>query len=196
MNDARYTQHRLFPRRADLLPTQLGNALRSGEERAGGRYGLDTVVVWPRLYPLLSDSVRALVDDERNQLDVAARFTVVSLLAAAISFGLLLTHGWWLLVPAGCCVLAWLSYRGAISAAVAYGIGLETAFDLHRTDLLRALWLPTPPEPEDEWTLNNLLSQFFLEAPLAPHAAKDRARPSQSKPMADSGPSERTPRRA
>ena len=41
--------------------TGLGNALAAMEDSAGAAYGLDAVVAWPRLYPLLGDKVRAVV---------------------------------------------------------------------------------------------------------------------------------------
>ncbi|MGI8777554.1 MAG: hypothetical protein ACR2LJ_09245 [Acidimicrobiales bacterium] len=97
--------------------TALGNVLRAAEYRAGRLYGLDTVVMWPRLYPLLPAAMRDLVGDLRLQMDVVARFTVTFLAAAAISAALLATHGWWLLVPAGALVLAACSYGATVAAA-------------------------------------------------------------------------------
>jgi hypothetical protein len=51
-----------------LLPTRLGNALRMAEERAGQRYGLDTVAVWPRLHPYLSPRLADTLASLRNQM--------------------------------------------------------------------------------------------------------------------------------
>ena len=127
---------RLLPPREHVMPTQLGNALRAAEVRAGEPYGLDAVVAWPRLYPLLSDPVRAVVDGQRDALDVNARFCAVFGAAAAISAALLVTHGWWLLVAAGWLVLSWLAYRATVAAALAYGEAIRTAVDLHRFTLL------------------------------------------------------------
>ena len=91
-----------------LLPTRLGNALRAAETRAGEPYGLDAVVAWPRLYPLLPDGVRALVDDQRDGLDLAARFCAVFAAAAASrSSCSRRTAGGCSCRPAAC-VLAWL----------------------------------------------------------------------------------------
>jgi hypothetical protein len=164
MADAESRLRRLFPSDpAWLLPTRLGNALRAAETRAGEPYGLDAVVAWPRLYPLLPDGVRALVDDQRDGLDLAARFCAVFAAAAAVSLVLLAIHGWWLLVPAGCLVLAWLSYRGAVAAAVAYGEGIRAAIDLHRFDLLTALHLPLPATLEEERAVNEELSLFLRQ---------------------------------
>ena len=162
MSDAA-SELRLLPPREYLMPTRLGNALRAAEVRAGEPYGLDVVVAWPRLYPLLSDPVRAVVDGQRDALDVNARFCSVFAAAAVIAAGLLAAHGWWLLVPAGCLVLTWLAYRAAVAAAIAYGESIRSAVDLHRFTLLEALHLPLPATPEEEWALNAKLSRFLLQ---------------------------------
>jgi hypothetical protein len=162
MSDAA-SELRLLPPREHLMPTRLGNALRAAEVRAGEPYGLDAVVAWPRLYPLLPDPVRAVVDGQRDALDVNARFCSVFAAAAVISVALLATHGWWLLVAVGWLVLAWLAYRAAVAAAVAYGEGIRAAVDLHRFTLLEALHLPLPATPEEERELNRRLSRFLLQ---------------------------------
>lgn len=154
---------RLLPPHDQLMPTRLGNALRAAEIRAGEPYGLDTVVAWPRLYPLLSDPVRAVVDGNRDALDMNARFCAVFTAAAIIAAGLLAAHGWWLLVPLGCLLLAGLTYQSAVAAALAYGESIRTAVDLHRFTLLEALHLPLPTTPEEERALNAKLSTFLLQ---------------------------------
>ena len=151
-----------YPEKRSLMPTTLGNVLRAAEEIAGSRYGLDTVVTWPRLYPLLSDKLRTILDDQRNQLDFAARFCVIFLIFTAISTVLLFKHGWWLSIPAITLALAWLSYRAAVAAGLAYGKGIKAAYDLHRFDLLKALHLPLPPNLEIEKQCNNKLSRFLI----------------------------------
>jgi hypothetical protein len=102
------------------------------------------------------------VDDLRDQLDLAARFCVVFLVGAGVSLGFLASYGWWLLVPAGALVLAWLSYRATVAAALAYGEGLQAAFVLHRFDLIGALHLPLPANLDAEKTENARLSAFLL----------------------------------
>jgi hypothetical protein len=162
MSDAA-TELRLLPPRELVMPTRLGNALRAAEVRAGEPYGLDVVVAWPRLYPLLADPVRAVVDGQRDALDVNARFCSVFAAAALISVVLLATHGWWLLVAAGWLVLAWLAYRAAVAAAIAYGEAIRAAVDLHRFTLLQAFHLPLPATPAEERELNARLSRFLLQ---------------------------------
>jgi hypothetical protein len=153
---------RLYPLDPDrLLPTRLGNVLRSGEDRAGQRYGLQTVTMWPLLYPSVSPSLTEALDGLRDQLDVAVRLCVVLLIAAAVSGAMLITDGWWLAVPAAAILLAWLAYRSAIRTAAAYGEAMGWAFDLHRFDMLTALHLPLPPNMAQEEEFNQQLSDFF-----------------------------------
>lgn len=78
---------RRFPAPDHLLrPTALGNALTAMEDGAGRHYGADAVVAWPRLYPLLGERVRELVDDRRDGLDLAARMAV-TLAVTAVATG-------------------------------------------------------------------------------------------------------------
>ena len=50
-----------------------------------------------------------------------------------------------------------------MNAAIAYGELLESAIDLHRFDLLQALHLPLPADPEAERTLNAQLSDVLRQ---------------------------------
>ncbi len=152
-----------YPAQDRLLPTGLGNVLRAAEDLAGRRYGLDAVVMWPRLYPLLPDKTSALVADMRNQLDLAVRFCVVFCLAALLSLFVLLPHGLWLLVPIGALGLAWLSYRAAIAAAIGYGQTVHAAFDLHRFELWKAMHLPLPADRDAERKAARDLCAFLMQ---------------------------------
>lgn len=144
-----------------LLPTRLGNALRASEMRAGQRYGLNTIDVWPRLLPYLSPRLNEVITDLRNQLDTSARFCAVLVLATVASTALLAVHGPWLLIPAVTGMSSWIAYRAAVRAAIAHGRQLYVAFDLHRFDLLRGLHLPLPRNSVAEVQVNQNLSRFF-----------------------------------
>ncbi len=148
--EAAWRLARRYPPADVLLPTALGNTMRAAEYRASAPYGFDTVTAWPRLYPVLSETVRSICDDRRLQLDVAARFSATFVVAAVFSAALLWQHGWWLTVAAGCLALAAVAYRAAVAAAVAYGESIAAAFDLHHLDLLAALHLPAPANTAEE----------------------------------------------
>jgi hypothetical protein len=57
-----------------------GEVGRAAEAQQGDRYGLDMVVIWPRLYPSTCDSLSEALTGLRDQLDAAARLCVVLLL--------------------------------------------------------------------------------------------------------------------
>jgi hypothetical protein len=153
----------LYPTRDRVLPTKLGNVLRAAEDRSGRGYGMDAVILWPRLYPLLPKPVTDLLADQRDQLDIAARFCVVFMIAGVIAGVALIAQGWWWLVPIACVLLAWLAYRSAVAAAIAYGDGIQIAFDLHRFDLLEALHLELPVDRDMERKANRELCDFLRQ---------------------------------
>jgi hypothetical protein len=158
---------RYFPETEEhLLPTRLGNILRATEDRAGGRYGLSTNKLYPRLYPFLKEPLAKELDDSIDRLDLAAHLCVAMLSATVASLGLLLPNAWkswWMLVPIGTLMLAWLAYRAALTAAKNHGELLETAFDLHRFDLIAALHYPLPADPDEEYDFNTKLSELLKE---------------------------------
>jgi hypothetical protein len=137
-----------------LRPTALGNVLAAMTDRAGWAYGLDAVTAWPRLYPVLGEQVKSLVDDRRDALDAAVRMAATMAVTAIASLALLLRDGWWTLlalIPLGIAVLA---YNAAVQAALAYPESVHVAFDLHRADLLTALRMDLPLRHDTERTLN------------------------------------------
>ena len=163
MAAADWRLRRYYPARSRLMATSLGNALRAAEDVPQVRYGLDAVVIWPRLFPLLPEKTANILSDRRNQLDVAVRFCVIFSLAAVVSMFFLYPHRWWLLIPAAALFLARLSYMGAVSTAVTYGESLQAAFDLHRLELWKALHIPLAADLESERKTNQLISDFFRQ---------------------------------
>jgi hypothetical protein len=153
-----------YPEPPLLMPTRLGNVLKAGEQRAGGRYGLDADVAFPHVYPLLRPSHQTAWDDLTNQLDSAAHLVLTFVLATLVSAVLLLPHGWdgwWLVLPVVFAGLAWLSYRSAIAAAHYQTKLLAAAFDLHRFELLRAMRMRLPNDPHEEFELNQQLTAIL-----------------------------------
>jgi len=177
--------HSRFPPEDRLLPTALGNALRAAEDSAGQRYGLETVVVWPVLYTVLSPSVREVVDDQRDQLDVAVRLSLMMFLCAVASAAMVWRYPYWLI---GCVSVslcgALLAYRAAVVAAEGYGVMIGVAFERHRFDLLTALHLPLPADSAAEFTANQQLTAFLRRQSMATfgyeHPGSDRSQPQNS----------------
>ena len=158
-----------FPEEDRLLPTSLGNVLRSAEDRLGLRYGIDTVVIWPRLFRLLPDAVAKDIDDEMTQLDVSVRLAVtwfftalgaISILVATDRAALAVNWEWWT-VPTGLVLLSCLSYRGAIESALAHGSDIEVGLDLYRGRVTDAMRLPDPARLSEERSQFGALGYLF-----------------------------------
>jgi hypothetical protein len=163
----------LPPDEEDLLPTELGNTLQTGEIRAGERYGLKLDVAMSRLSPLLSPTSLADLRDRRNQLDAAVRLSIAAGLATVIGVGLLIWHGRWLLLSLMTYLLCWMCYRAAVAAARAFSLSLAAAVDLHHLQLFDALQLERPANLTEELELNKTLARLFHGDELARKAKDD-----------------------
>lgn len=153
---------------ARLMPTALGNVLRSAEDRAGLRYGMRVVTLWPRIYATLPEEFRKSLEDEVTQLDVSCRLTVTWLLTAVATSAILLSrpadllaHNEWLLVASAIWLLAWLAYRSAIEAAEAHGVDIEVALDLYRHLLVDAMRLEATTSLSQDREIFPTLSELF-----------------------------------
>jgi len=147
-----------YPKRERLMPTRLGNALRAAEDYSKGAYGdgMDTVFWWPRLWPLLPEKVQEEVEEALTPMVALLNF---SSLVAIVSIGGSLYLGGLgflkeaVLVFAGGVVLAFISYRAAVSQAQSYGERIRSAVDLYRFDLLKSLHQTLPETLDDEIAL-------------------------------------------
>lgn len=140
-----------------VLPTRLGNIIRSAEEYAQTRYGADYLVVWPRLAHLCSERFVLDYEAARAALDFLLVVTFLSALFTAVggTVVLVLTGPIWLFVGcvAGGALLARLSYETAVGAAVEYGEQIRASMDLFRLDLLRQMNYPAPQGSREEAAL-------------------------------------------
>jgi hypothetical protein len=174
-------RYRLYPRRAeDLLPTRLGNVLRGAELYPAdeGRYGMDAVFFWPRLYVVLSQTMRDSLQDARASLDlmlVTSALGVLYLLTAACFLGVVGTTSWplWLAAVGGGALAALAAYRGAVRAAVTYGELVRVAFDLYRGALLAQLGYAAPASLVDERAMwENIGQQMYRRFAADPSALR------------------------
>lgn len=150
-----------YPPGSQVVPTTLGNAILAAVGGASARYELDQVLTWPRLYPLLTGEVRGLVDDRRLVLDTTIALVSAWAIAAFGWLALLIPAGSWLALAAVLpAMAAYLTYRGAIDRARAYGEALEVAYDLCRFSLYQALHLSVPRSLADEQRLADRVNQL------------------------------------
>lgn len=162
-----------------VMPTSLGNTLRHYEMLAGAAVGLP-VLAWATHIGLVADPAHnRYVNDRRTEMDLAVRMSYSGVIAAVAAFALLWDDGWWAtstLIPY---VVAWLSYRGAVSSADAYGAALCAWVDLNRIRLYEALALEPAPTVTDEkkrnLKLQGLLAGVAVDLPLRPPTDSPRA---------------------
>jgi hypothetical protein len=156
-----------------MMPTRLGNILRAAEIYPYERYGIDAVVIWPRLRPLLKPEVMALLEDRKTTLTFMLSMSLLSALFSLIWCPMLAFSNRWdlfLLCALGW-PLAWMCYQNALQSALVYSEQLRATFDLYRHDLLKALNRPVPSTLEEERKEWLRLTRFFqrnLPLPPAP----------------------------
>ncbi|MFG1815493.1 hypothetical protein ACGFIF_17115 [Kribbella sp. NPDC049174] len=137
------------------LPTRIGNILRAAESLPGDKYGLDAVVVWPRLWLLLPDTPRKEVQAARASLDAGVAATIWGLLLCAFTV--------WtpLVIPVGLTIAVAAAWFWIPARAKIFGDLLEAAFDLHRTELYRQLRWPLPTDPRQERIQGERLTSYL-----------------------------------
>jgi len=142
-----------LPKRKELiLPTRLGNVMRSYEYYPFHQYGMDAIVFWPRLIAMIDEQCSAAIDDAKSSFDFMINCSALSALLALLLLGVELLFPtrlaqpihwqlWlpWLLAISVFAGLAWLFYQGAIISAAARGEVIKGAFDLYRCKLLEQL---------------------------------------------------------
>jgi hypothetical protein len=144
------------PARTRLMPTHVGNVLRAAETRPLDKDGLDAVAVWPHLWLLLPDTVRAELSVARRSLDGAVAAAVWGVLFLAF-----VSLTWWALpvalAVAGGAVLFWVPARTYVFAGL-----LEAAFDLYRTAIYTQLRWPLPTNPADERAAGRRITTYLV----------------------------------
>lgn len=146
-----------------VLPTRLGNVLRRGESTAGERYGLDTVVTFPRLHPFVSPPLLARIDTVTDLLDTTSTFVFVFAADSILAAPLFLRDDRWSVIPIISVILAAVCYAGAINAARILITEYATAYDLHRFDMLAGLHRRLPQNAAKEFDENLMLSDFLIK---------------------------------
>ncbi len=149
---------------AQIRPTQLGNILRAGETASAQKYGLDALVCWPRLWPLLPETLRADLITVRTQLLNLAEIWGMGFL----SFVWIVWSPWAVVLAA---LWTWSVYRMMLPVAMSYADMIESAFDLYRFRLYEALHWPLPEAGKDESAHGQALTEFLWRG-TTPQEAK------------------------
>ena len=119
------------------MPTRAGNILRAAETRPRDRYGLETVLCWPRLWLVLPDDARQEVISARSALYLAVQAWL-----AGIVFCVWVFWAWWA-VPLGLAVAIGVYYLRILGASETYGDLIGSCYDVHRSKLYEACAFPS-----------------------------------------------------
>jgi hypothetical protein len=133
-----------------IMPTRLGNALRRIEDQIGSQYGLSLITIAPHITMTAAPDRAAYIRDTRQEMDLAIRLCSFGLLATVVTTAWLAPAGWWVFVACMPYAVAYVSYRGAISAVQEWGAALAACIDLDRFTMYEALSLQQPPNTREE----------------------------------------------
>ena len=154
----------------EVMPTRLGNILKSAELYPYLRYKIDAVNIWPRLYNLFPERFILSIGEARSALDFMLVLSFLSGIFALGSGGYLWIVGasWWLFLVCfwGGTLVSWLAYRGALGSAILYAEQIKVAFDLYRNELLKQMRLKLPSNLEEEIDQWNKLDKFLYRNDL------------------------------
>ncbi|WP_415830190.1 hypothetical protein, partial [Kibdelosporangium persicum] len=177
-NDLQLTLARSYPpstRPDAFLPTRLGNVLRTAEIYPHERYGIDAVIIWPRLRHILpTPTVDELVETRTAMASLLLLRTLCTAFGIVAPITIIATtQSWWL---AAASLTAWLvasiSHRAAVQLGRTYADHVRTVFDLHRLELIKHLGLETPTTLSAERLLWDDLTQFYFRN--LPHSLPQR----------------------
>jgi hypothetical protein len=151
-----------------VMPTRLGNILRSAELYPVYRYSADSVLLWPRLHHLLPEHFRRDVADARASLEFLLVISALSTVFSVATGIYLLARGaaWFTFLACfwGGITVAFGTYFGSIDSAKVYAHQLRAGFDLYRNELIRQLRLDEPKTLEEEWKRWQEITALFFYA--------------------------------
>jgi len=177
-NDLARTLNNGYPDEPDaVLPTHLGNVIRSFESYPWRQYRMRAITLWPRLVAVLDETYAALLDDAKSSLDFMLN---ASLLCGVLAVLVAVVH---LVFPVGLATagvlvplavelavlggLSYFFYLAAIPRAHSWGMAVKGAFDLFRWKLLESLGYRYQPESlEKERALWDLISSRLILSDL------------------------------
>lgn len=160
-----YTNRLCYPPdEQQVVRTALGNALLAIEHYPARMYGMHHRTLWPRLLAVVPADLIAAVDRARLLLDLVVNLSLVCLLLGLdVLIVVVQTQRWELLAGVlGAGILAYLTYRLAVPAAIAWGQQVKAVYDLYRRELLVQMELPPPPTLAEEKALWVQVSQFMM----------------------------------
>lgn len=153
----------------EVMPTKLGNIFKAFENYSQRRYGIDSVIFWPRLIRSIPESYCERLEESHN--------CIIFLLVSSFIFGFMAIESflivilwhcstellWMIKILAVICLLmSMLFYRISLRATRNFGEVVKSCFDLFRHDLLNSLGIEKPLSLAKERELWGELRKFIL----------------------------------
>ncbi len=149
-----------YPVGRSVLPTRIGNTIRSFENYPRKQYGIWAITLFPRFVAKIPKEYATVIDDAKTMLDVVVHLSFLSCVFATI---VLVTGciypiplaSWFLAARWGATILGAFSlgallYYGSIGRAKEWGDLVRAAFDIYRWDVLKDLGYAQKPATMDE----------------------------------------------
>jgi hypothetical protein len=153
-----------LPRREQaVMPTALGNAFAVMEEYSYERYGMDAMIFWPRLRPLVEEAAGAQLTNYKIVLDMLLNIALLAGVFGIECWVLAAVHVAWLPVIAGVVAvgMAYAAYAGGVQTAWALKEVAAGCFDFNRHLVLEKFGLKAPDDLEGEQLVWLRLGQFL-----------------------------------
>jgi hypothetical protein len=204
-NEAARRINEEFPKRASVLPTRLGNAIRAFENYPERQYQMAGIALYPRLIAKIDKEYAGSIDEAKASVDFTLNSATLSTLLA---LGLLLAGlvypkslpslAAWALWLAGIVffvlVAGWF-YGQSIGRARAWGTMVKGAFDLYRGELLEQLGYDyAPATTEEERAIWSNISKRLIygdppkgRAVLVPYKAADKPKSEPTSVQSETG---------
>jgi hypothetical protein len=150
---------------AQVVPTRLGNAIRSFETYGKSRFNLDSQTMWSELLALAPKSLQVEIDRSRAIVDFFVAYYYASLAAGILAFvvGIREYHGYGKFVFAGAMIFSTLaSYQMAILSCGYWKSTVQSLVNLGRIELARSLGLKLPPTIEAEREMWGEVTSFVF----------------------------------
>jgi hypothetical protein len=147
-------------RRSLILPTRLGNVIRSFEYYPSREYGIDSIALWPRMVAVIPKEYALVMDDAKTTFDFMMNCSALSFLLAASMLIVSLIYParlasrtsflYGLIEIAVFTASSYFFYRLSINRVGAWGSLVRGSFDLYRWDLLKKLGYEQKPDSRVE----------------------------------------------
>jgi hypothetical protein len=161
-----------YPRNIeDVLPTRVGNVMRAYERYPDVVYGMEAIVLWPRIFMIIPEEARSRIREGESLF----QFDLNALIAGSVSLVVYVmmvvvavqsSHPnelWmalrWSFIPVISALLAWFGWSQLPNSAAERGEPIKAVFDLYRAVFAEALGLELPPTHEAERIMWELVSQ-------------------------------------